>query len=81
LFLVRRILKQVHRKKIDFVVAANQVFDVETKSTGTVTKVSAPEKLAARVVANIMPPSVAAGQNCLFPILSWYLYEKYPTIR
>jgi hypothetical protein len=37
-------------------VAANQVFVVVTKSTGTASTVSAS---AARVVADIMPPNVA----------------------
>jgi hypothetical protein len=40
-------------------VAANQVFVVVTKSTGTASTVSASAKLDARMVANIMPPSVA----------------------
>jgi hypothetical protein len=40
-------------------VAANQVFVVVTKSTGSASKASASAKLAARVEANIMPPSVA----------------------
>jgi hypothetical protein len=45
--------------KIALVVSANQVFVVVTKSTGTASTVFASAKLAARVVANIMPPSVA----------------------
>jgi hypothetical protein len=40
-------------------VTANQDFVVVTKSTGTASIVSASAKLAARMVANIMPPSVA----------------------
>jgi hypothetical protein len=50
---------RVHRKKLAPVVAANQVFVVVTKSTGTTSTVSASAKLAARVVANIMPLNVA----------------------
>jgi hypothetical protein len=49
----------VHRKKLASVGASNQVFFVVTKSTGTASLVSAPAKLAARVVANILPPSIA----------------------
>jgi hypothetical protein len=45
--------------------AANQVFVVVTKSTGTASTASAPAKLAARVVANIMPPSVAVLASVL----------------
>jgi hypothetical protein len=55
----RKLKTILHRKKIVSVVAANQVFVVVTKSTGTASTVSASAKLAARVVANIMPPNVA----------------------
>jgi hypothetical protein len=47
-------------KKFASVVAAFQVFVVVTKSTGTASTASASATLAARMVANIMPPSVAA---------------------
>jgi hypothetical protein len=53
------LIERVHRKKLASVGAANQDFVVVTKSTGTASTVSASAKLAARVVANIMLPSVA----------------------
>jgi hypothetical protein len=42
-----------HRKKLASVGAANQVFVVVTKSTGTAPTASASEKLAARTVTQI----------------------------
>jgi hypothetical protein len=48
-----------HRKKLASGVAANQVFVVVTKYTGTASIIFASAKLAARVVAYIMPPSLA----------------------
>jgi hypothetical protein len=53
------------QKKIVSGVAANQVFVVVTKFTGTASMVSASAKFAARVVANIMPPSVAELANAV----------------
>jgi hypothetical protein len=49
----------VHRKKLASIMAANKVFVVVTKSTGTASTVSASAKLATKVAANVIVPSVA----------------------
>jgi hypothetical protein len=47
------VVKLVHRKKLASVGAANQVFVVVTKSTGTAPTASASGKLATRTVTRI----------------------------
>jgi hypothetical protein len=50
---MRNRAKSLHRKKLASVGAANQVFVVVTKSTGTAPTASASGKLAARTVTQI----------------------------
>jgi hypothetical protein len=64
-------MQKVHRKKLASVGAANQVFVVATKSTGTVPTVSASEKLAARTVTQIKV--LVCPNHCIS--LGVFLYE------
>jgi hypothetical protein len=60
-----------HRKKLASVGAANQVFVVVTKSTGTAPTASASGKLAARTVTQIKV--IVCLDHCIS--LSVFLYE------